>query len=113
MNNNEINIGKLDEEKLLKAIFEDEAYVLDAKRKASQWLTDHDKMVSVVDIINSVEVAQMTLAADYESWDEMQDEEKNDLAEMMCGLMVARDLLANMFGMKTEGRIERVDDMHE
>lgn len=95
--------------KLMKAIFDGEDRTLEVvQRKASNWLADHDKMVNVDDIIDSVEVAQMTLAEDFEKWDEMKDDEKNDLAEMMCGLMVARDLLADMFGRPTKGRVEKV-----
>lgn len=97
----------LDEAKLLKAIFEEEPHVREAKRKACEWLTAHEKMVSVDDIIDSVEVVQMSIADDMQKWDEMKDDEKTDLSLLMCGLMVARDLIADMFGMKTEGRVEK------
>ena len=52
----------------------------------------------------------MTLAEDFAEWDKMLNDEKNYLAEMMCGLMVARDLLADMFGMRTRGRVEKVEE---
>lgn len=110
MNNNKINLEMLDEEKLLEAIFEEEPHVRDAKRKASEWLTAHEKMVTVDDIIDSVEVAQMAIADDMRNWDSMKDDEKNDLAEMMCGLMVAREMLADMFGLPTKGRVEKVEE---
>lgn len=114
MNNNEItNLTDEQAERLMNVIFKDDEKVADAQRKAGEWLSAHDKMVSVKDIINSVEVAEMTLAEDFEKWDEMKDDEKNDLAEMMCGLMVARDLIADMFGMKTRGRVERVEEEDE
>ena len=96
-------------ERLMDAIFKDDEKVDDAQRKAGEWLSAHDRMVTCEDIITSVEVAQMTLAEDFECWDKMKDDEKNDLSEMMCGLMVARDLLADMFGMKTKGRVEKVE----
>lgn len=110
MDNKNINTEILDEEKLLKAIFADEIKVRNAECKASERLAAIEKMVTVDEIIDSVEVAQMTLAEDFEKWDEMKDDEKNDLAEMMCGLMVARDLLADMFGRPTKGRVERVEE---
>ena len=113
MDNKNINAEMLDEEKLLKAIFADEIKVRNAERKASERLAAIEKMVTVDEIIDSVEVAQMTLAEDFEKWDEMKDDEKNDLAEMMCGLMVARDLLADMFGRPTKGRVERVEEEDE
>ena len=103
----------INEEKLLKAIFVDDIKVRDAEKKASEWLAAHEKMVRVGDIICSVEVAQMSIAADMEKWGEMKDDEKTDLAEMMCGLMVARDLIADMFGMPTKGRVERVEEEDE
>ncbi len=101
---------EIDEEKLLKAIFADEIKVRNAERKASDWLAAHEKMVSVDEIIDSVEVAQMELAEGFAEWDEMKDDEKTDQAMMMCGLMVARDLLADMFGRPTKGRVERVEE---
>ena len=101
------------EKRLMEAIFSDEKKVTEAMRTAGDWLSAHDKMVTMENIIDSVEVAQMTLAEDFEKWDEMQDEEKNDLAEMMCGLMVARDLIADMFGMPTKGRVEIVEEEDE
>ena len=110
MDNKNINAEMLDEEKLLTAIFADEIKVRDAERKASDWLTAMEKMVTVDEIIDSVEVAQMTLAEDFEKWGEMKDDEKTDQAVMMCGLMVARDLLADMFGRPTKGRVERVEE---
>ena len=110
MENKNINTDMLDEEKLLEAIFADDIKVRNAERKASERLAALEKMVTIDEIINSVEVAQMTLAEDFEKWDEMDDDEKNDLAEMMCGLMVARDLLAYMFGRPTSGRVERVEE---
>lgn len=79
----------------------------EAKRKASEWLDEREKTVTIETIIDSVEVAQMALAEDMQHWGKMDDEEKDDLAELMCGLMVARDLIADMFGMPTECRIER------
>lgn len=79
----------------------------DAKEKASAWLNERNKMLTLKIIIDAVEVAQMAIAEDMRDWDEMDDSEKDDLAELMCGLMVARDLIADMFGMPTEGRIER------
>lgn len=80
--------------------------VEDACRKASEWRSAHNQMLTIGNIIDAVEVAQMTLAEDFKEWDEMKDDEKNDLAEMMCGLMVARDMIADMFGLPTKGHIE-------
>lgn len=105
MDNDKINMS--DEEKLLKVIFSEEERVDEAERKACDWLTKHKRMVDVDGIISAVKVAQMTLADDFEMWDEMQDEEKGDLSELMCGLMIAGDLLAGMFGRKMKGRIEK------
>lgn len=105
MDNREIN-----EEKLLKAIFEEEPHVSEAKSKASEWLAAHEQMISVEDIIDSMEVAQMTLADDMRNWDAMKDDEKTDLSTLMCGLMVARDLIADMFDRPTNGRVEIVEE---
>lgn len=112
MDNMKINpeVIEIDEEKLLKAIFADDIKVNNAERKASDWLSAAEKMVTVEDIIDSVEVAQMGLADDMEKWDEMKDDEKTDLSTLMCGLMVARDLIADMFGRPTKGRVERVEE---
>ena len=94
-------------ERLMDAIFADEKMTEEALRKATEWRVSHDQTLTVRNIIDAVEVAQWTLAEDFEKWDEMKDDEKNDLAEMMCGLAVARDLIADMFGMKTRGRVEK------
>ena len=110
MENKNINTEMLDEEKLLKAIFADEIKVRDAEKKASEWLFAHEKMVTVDEVIDSMEVAQMALAEDMQDWDEMKDDEKTDISAMMCGLMVARDLIADMFGRPTKGRVERVEE---
>lgn len=103
-----INLTDEQAERLMNVIFKDDEKVADAQRKAGEWRSAHEQMLTVKDIINAVEVAEITLAEDFEKWDEMKDDEKNDLAEMMCGLMVARDLIADMFGMKTRGRVEKV-----
>lgn len=99
-----------DEEKLLDAIFADESLTRAAKSKASEYCVEHGVITSVESIIMAVEVAQMSLAQDFIKWTEMEDDEKRDLSEMMCGLMVARDLIADMFGLPTEGRIEHVEE---
>ena len=113
--NNMDNMNLTDEQidRLMNVIFEDDEKVADAQRKAGEWLFAHDKMVSAKDIIYAVEVAEIGISVDFEKWDEMDDDEKNDLAEVMCGLMVARDLLADMFGMKTRGRVEKVVEEDE
>ena len=79
MENKNINTEMLDEEKLLKAIFADEIKVRDAEKKASEWLFAHEKMVTVDEVIDSMEVAQMALAEDMQDWDEMKDDEKTDI----------------------------------
>ena len=70
---------------------------------------EHSAKLTVDDIIIATEVAQDLVAQDFEKWDEMDDEEKADLSAVLCSLMVARDLLADMFGLPTQGRIVKED----
>lgn len=99
----------LDEEKLLKAIFEDDAKVDEAYEKAAGWLLERGQMLTAQTIIDAVEVAQGLITNDFEKWDEMKDDEKNDLSEILCGLIVARDLVADILSLPTKGRIEKVE----
>ena len=93
------------EERLLEAIFKDDEKVAEAGRKAAEWLTRRGKAVAVQTIVDAVEVAQMGVAADFDGWDEMKDDEKNDLAEVMLGLIIARDVVADAFGLPMKGHI--------
>ena len=70
----------------------------------------HDQFVEIPSIILAVETAQDLVAADFEKWDEMKDDEKNDLSDLLCCLMVARDIVADFFGLKMEGRLEIVEE---
>ena len=98
-------------ERLHKVIFTEDPEVIGARRLASDWYAATGKMLTIESIIAAVEVAQELLAADFKAWDDgMQDDEKTDLAEMMCGLEVARDLIADMFGLPTHGRFEKVEE---
>lgn len=102
----ELSIDELRE--LLETVLDaEDKKMSDAKEKASEWFNERNRVLTVQDVIDSVDVAQMALAEDMRSWDKMDDSEKDDLAEMMCGLMFARDLIADMFGMPTEGVIKR------
>ena len=97
-------------ERLLKFIDEGDPVAVEAKRKASEWQREHGEPVCTRNIVLAVETAQNIVAADFEEWDEMEDAEKNDLAELLCCLMVARDIVADFFGIKTEGRLEVVEE---
>lgn len=96
---------------LLRTIIEEpDKDVNDACRKATEWHAARGGVLTIENIIDSVEVAQMTLAEDFKGWDEMKNDEKNDLAEMMCGLMVARDMLADMLGLPMKGQLVEEDE---
>ena len=98
-----------DAKKLLDAIFADEKNVEDAFRKALEWKQKQGLHLSNTDIVDAIEVAQMGFAEDMEEWNEMEDDEKDDLATLMLGISFARELLANEFGMEAKfGTVEKV-----
>jgi hypothetical protein len=97
-----------DAKKLLDAIFADEKNTEDMFHKALEWKQQRSLRLSSTDIVDAVEVAQMGFAEDMEGWDEMEEEEKDDLSLLMVGITFARELLANEFGMKSKfGEVEK------
>ena len=103
-----MSINYEEAKKLLDAIFKDDKKVEDMFKKALEWKKKRALRISSTDVVDAIEVAQMSFAEDMAEWDSMDDDEKDDLATLMLGISLARDMLANEFGMKSRfGKVEK------
>lgn len=76
----------------------DDLFPIDeAIRLSRAWLKEHGRRITPDDITNAIAFAAVLVGATFEDWDSSTDEEKEEQAVTLGALMIARDLLRELF----------------